>query len=462
MPLPSKEFLVSEPLKAISPLDGRYFKSTESLSDYFSEHALIRYRTKVEIEYLISLSLENGIPELKPFSKKDQQKLRRIYNSFNLDDSKRVKAIEIATNHDVKAVEYFIREKLEKLNKKRIFPWIHFALTSEDVNNLSYSLMWQEAFKNEFLPILNDVIKKLKTISKQFSKSSMLALTHGQSATPTTFGKEISVFVHRLTRQYNHMKGHTLLGKFGGATGTWAAHSLAYPKVNWLQFTKKFVTSLGLEANLVTTQIEPHDSVIESYHSIIRTDNILIDLCRDIWSYVSRGILKQKKVPGEVGSSTMPHKINPIQFENAEGNLGLANAMLGHLSNKLPISRMQRDLTDSTTLRNQGIAMGYSYLACKNILKGLKRITVNNSKMKIELNEHWEVLAEAIQTILRKTGSDNAYEQLKNMTQGTEITQSSIVEFVKLLHIPKEEKDKLIALTPEEYIGIAPKLIDIK
>ena len=462
MPLPSKEFLVSEPLKAISPLDGRYFKSTESLSEYFSEHALIRYRTKVEIEYLISLSLENGIPELEPFSKKDQQKLRRIYNSFNIDDSKRVKAIEIATNHDVKAVEYFIREKLEKLNKKRIFPWIHFALTSEDVNNLSYSLMWQEAFKNEFLPTLNDVIKKLKTISKQFSKSPMLALTHGQSATPTTFGKEISVFVHRLTRQYNHMKGHTLLGKFGGATGTWAAHSLAYPKVNWLHFTKKFVTSLGLEANLVTTQIEPHDSVIESYHSIIRTDNILIDLCRDIWSYVSRGILKQKKVPGEVGSSTMPHKINPIQFENAEGNLGLANAMLGHLSNKLPISRMQRDLTDSTTLRNQGIAMGYSYLACKNILKGLKRITINNSRMKIELNEHWEVLAEAIQTILRKTGSDNAYEQLKNMTQGTEITQSSIVEFVKLLHIPKEEKDKLITLTPEEYIGIAPKLIDIK
>ena len=462
MPLPSKEFLVSEPLKAISPLDGRYFKSTESLSDYFSEHALIRYRTKVEIEYLISLSLENGIPELKPFSKKDQQKLRRIYNSFNLDDSKRVKAIEIATNHDVKAVEYFIREKLEKLNKKRIFPWIHFALTSEDVNNLSYSLMWQEAFKNEFLPILNDVIKKLKTISKQFSKTPMLALTHGQSATPTTFGKEISVFVHRLIRQHKHMKGHTLLGKFGGATGTWAAHSLAYPKVNWLHFTKKFVTSLELEANLVTTQIEPHDSVIESYHSIIRTNNILIDLCRDIWSYVSRGILKQKKVPGEVGSSTMPHKINPIQFENAEGNLGLANAMLGHLSNKLPISRMQRDLTDSTTLRNQGIAMGYSYLACKNILKGLKRITVNNSKMKIELNEHWEVLAEAIQTILRKTGSDNAYEQLKNMTQGTEITQSSILEFVKLLRLPKEEKDKLITLTPEEYIGIAPKLIDIK
>ena len=453
---------MSEPLKAISPLDGRYSKSTENLSDYFSEHALIRYRTKVEIEYLIALSIEKEIQELKPFSEKDKEKLRKIYTSFNIDDSKRVKAIEVATNHDVKAVEYFIREKLEKINKKRLFPWIHFALTSEDINNLSYSLMWQEAFKKEFLPKLNEVIKKLKTISKQFANTPMLSLTHGQSATPTTFGKEIKVFIHRLNRQSSQMKKHTLLGKFSGATGTWAAHSIAYPEVNWLQFTRKFVSSLGLEPNLITTQIEPHDSIVESYHSIIRSNNILTDLCRDIWSYVSRGILKQKKIPGEVGSSTMPHKINPIQFENAEGNLGLATAIFDHLSNKLPISRMQRDLTDSTTLRNQGVAMGYSYLACKNILKGLARITVDKTKMKTELDSHWEVLAEAIQTILRKTGSDNAYEQLKNMTQGTEITQSTIVEFVKLLHIPKEEKDKLITLTPQEYIGIAPKLIDMK
>ena len=453
---------MSEPLKAISPLDGRYSKNTENLSDYFSEHALIRYRTKVEIEYLIALSIEKEIQELKPFSEKDKEKIRKIYTSFNIDDSKRVKAIEVATNHDVKAVEYFIREKLEKINKKRLFPWIHFALTSEDINNLSYSLMWQEAFKKEFLPKLNEVIKKLKTISKQFANTPMLSLTHGQSATPTTFGKEIKVFIHRLNRQSSQMKKHTLLGKFSGATGTWAAHSIAYPKVNWIQFTRKFVSSLGLKPNLITTQIEPHDSVVESYHSIIRSNNILTDLCRDIWSYVSRGILKQKKIPGEVGSSTMPHKINPIQFENAEGNLGLATAIFDHLSNKLPISRMQRDLTDSTTLRNQGVAMGYSYLACKNILKGLARITVDKTKMKTELDSHWEVLAEAIQTILRKTGSDNAYEQLKNMTQGTEITQSTIVEFVKLLHIPKEEKDKLITLTPQDYIGIAPKLIDMK
>ena len=435
-----------EPLKALSPLDGRYSKSTENLSGYFSEHALIRYR----------------IQELKPFSDNDKQKFRKIYTTFNIDDSSRVKAIEVATNHDVKAVEYFIREKLEKINKKRIFPWIHFALTSEDINNLSYSLMWQDALKKEFLPKLNEVIKKLNTISKQFANTPMLSLTHGQSANPTTFGKEIKVFIHRLNRQHSQMKNHTLLGKFSGATGTWAAHSIAYPKVNWLQFTKKFVSSLGLEPNLITTQIEPHDSIVESYHSVIRSNNILTDLCRDIWSYVSRGILKQKRIPGEVGSSTMPHKINPIQFENAEGNLGLATAILDHFSNKLPISRMQRDLTDSTTLRNQGVAMGYSYLACKNILKGLARITVNKIKMKTELDSHWEVLAEAIQTILRKTGSDNAYEQLKNMTQGTEITQAAILEFVKLLHIPEQEKNKLINLTPDQYIGIAAKLIELK
>ena len=453
---------MSDPLKTISPLDGRYSKNTESLSDYFSEYALIRYRIKVEIEYLIALSIEKDVKELDPISETEKQKLRKIYTSFNLDDAKRVKAIEVATNHDVKAVEYFIRERLEKMNKKRMFPWIHFALTSEDINNLSYSLMWQEALKDQFFPVFQEIIKKLRSISKQFSNTPMLALTHGQSATPTTFGKEVSVFVHRLNRQSEQIKKHKLQGKFGGATGTWAAHYTAYPKINWLQFSKKFIASLELEPNLVTTQIEPHDSVVESYQSIIRVNNIFIDLCRDIWSYVSRGILKQKRIPGEVGSSTMPHKINPIQFENAEGNLGLAVSILTHLSNKLPVSRMQRDLSDSTTLRNQGIAMGYSYLSCKNILKGLRRITVNKAEMKNELNSHWEVLAEAVQTVLRKSGSDNAYEQLKNLTQGETLDQSSINDFVKLLRIPKEDKNRLINLTPEEYIGIAPSLVDLK
>ena len=453
---------MSDPLKNISPLDGRYSKSIETLSDYFSESALIKYRIKVEIEYLIHLSRQKEVKELDPISDKDIKRFQKIYNSFSIEDAKRVKAIEVATNHDVKAVEYFIREKLEKMNKKRLYPWIHFALTSEDVNNLSYSLMWQEGMRNVFLPEFHEVIKKLNTIAKQFSTTAMLSLTHGQSATPTTFGKELAVFVHRLNRQFEQIKKQQLQGKFGGATGTWAAHYTAYPKMDWLNFSKKFIRSLGLDPNLVTTQIEPHDSVVESYHSMIRVNNILIDLCRDIWSYVSRGILKQKRVPGEVGSSTMPHKINPIQFENAEGNLGLANSILGHLSNKLPISRMQRDLTDSTTLRNQGIAMGYSYLACKNILKGLKRITVNKPGMKKELNSHWEVLAEAVQTVLRKSGSDNAYEQLKNMTQGETVTSESIIDFVKLLRIPEEDKKRLSELTPEEYIGIAPKLVSLK
>ena len=453
---------MSDPLKNISPLDGRYSKSIETLSDYFSESALIKYRIKVEIEYLIHLSRQKEVKELDPISDKDIKRFQKIYNSFSIEDAKRVKAIEVATNHDVKAVEYFIREKLEKMNKKRLYPWIHFALTSEDVNNLSYSLMWQDGMRNVFLPEFREVIKKLNTIAKQFSTTAMLSLTHGQSATPTTFGKELAVFIHRLNRQFEQIKKQQLQGKFGGATGTWAAHYTAYPKMDWLNFSKKFIRSLGLDPNLVTTQIEPHDSVVESYHSMIRVNNILIDLCRDIWSYVSRGILKQKRVPGEVGSSTMPHKINPIQFENAEGNLGLANSILGHLSNKLPISRMQRDLTDSTTLRNQGIAMGYSYLACKNILKGLKRITVNKPGMKKELNSHWEVLAEAVQTVLRKSGSDNAYEQLKNMTQGETVTSESIIDFVKLLRIPEEDKKRLSELTPEEYIGIAPKLVSLK
>ena len=453
---------MSDPLKNISPLDGRYSKSIETLSDYFSESALIKYRIKVEIEYLIHLSRQKEVKELDPISDKDIKRFQKIYNSFSIEDAKRVKAIEVATNHDVKAVEYFIREKLEKMNKKRLYPWIHFALTSEDVNNLSYSLMWQDGMRNVFLPEFHEVIKKLNTIAKQFSTTAMLSLTHGQSATPTTFGKELAVFVHRLNRQFEQIKKQQLQGKFGGATGTWAAHYTAYPKMDWLNFSKKFIRSLGLDPNLVTTQIEPHDSVVESYHSMIRVNNILIDLCRDIWSYVSRGILKQKRVPGEVGSSTMPHKINPIQFENAEGNLGLANSILGHLSNKLPISRMQRDLTDSTTLRNQGIAMGYSYLACKNILKGLKRITVNKPGMKRELNSHWEVLAEAVQTVLRKSGSDNAYEQLKNMTQGETVTSESIIDFVKLLRIPEEDKKRLSELTPEDYIGIAPKLVSLK
>ena len=448
-------------LNTISPLDGRYIKDTQKLSDYFSESALIKYRLLVEIEYLIMLGDEKHVLELEPLSISDKSKLRRIYKSFGDDEAKRVKAIETATNHDVKAVEYYIRERLDKMNKKRLFPWVHFAITSEDINNLSYSLMWQNAVLDVYIPDLDSLIKKLKNTSKIYSTTPMLAMTHGQSATPTTFGKELAVFTKRLARQLGQLKSHKLLGKFGGATGTWAAHNVAYPKIDWSGFSRKFIQRIGLEPNLVTTQIEPHDSIVESYHILIRINTILIDLCQDLWSYISRGIIQQKKIPGEVGSSAMPHKINPIHFENAEGNLGVANALLNHLSNKLPISRMQRDLTDSTVLRNQGVAMGHGFIAIQNILRGFRRITINKNSMARELDDHWEVLAEAVQTILRKTGSPDAYEQLKQLTRGVRITEDTLREFVTHLRIPKKDKDLLNQLTPANYIGLAPKLVEL-
>ena len=444
-------------LNNISPLDGRYTNSIKDLSAYFSESALMGYRLKIEIEYLIALGNKKRIKELPPFSKTEQSRLRKIYQNFNSTDAEKIKEFETTTNHDVKAIEYYIQGKV----KKSLHPWIHFALTSEDVNNLSYSLMWQDGLKQIYLPTLQSVNKELKKLARKYKGSSMLALTHGQAATPTTFGKELAVFCARLDRQISQIKSHTLLGKFGGATGTWSAHMAAYPKVNWIRFASKFIKSLGLDPNLITTQIEPHDSLAESFHQMVRVNSILTDLCRDMWSYISRGILGQKKVAGEVGSSTMPHKINPIQFENAEGNMGIANALLNHLATKLPVSRMQRDLTDSTTLRNQGVALGHSYLAIQNIIKGLNRITINKTQMVNELNNHWEVLGEAVQTILRKTGKQDAYEQLKTLTQGQSINAESMVEFVAGLKISDEDKRTLINMTPENYIGLASKLVDL-
>ena len=414
---------MSNQLNALSPLDGRYNNSVKNLSAYFSESALIKYRLKVEIEYLIALGNVKSIDNLPPFSKDVQIRLRQIYLNFNTPNAKKIKAIEATTNHDVKAVEYYIQGKV----KKTLHPWIHFALTSEDVNNLSYSLMWQDGLRQVYLPAVRSVNKKLKKLARKYKNASMLALTHGQPATPTTFGKELAVFCARLDRQINQIKSHKLLGKVGGATGTWSAHTAAYPKTNWPRFASKLIKSLGLEPNLLTTQIEPHDSVAESYHQVVLINSILTDLCRDMWAYISRGILGQKKVVGEVGSSTMPHKINPIQFENAEGNIGVSNAMLNHLAAKLPVSRMQRDLTDSTSLRNQGVALGHSYLALQNILKGLSRITINKIQMASELDNHWEVLAEAVQTILRKSGTEDAYEQLKSLTQGQSFSNSKIM-----------------------------------
>ena len=416
----------------------------------------MRYRLQVEIEYLIALGNEKEIKSLPPFFKDEQLRLRKIYLNFNSAGAEKVKEIEATTNHDVKALEYYIQSKV----KKSLHPWIHFALTSEDVNNLSYSLMWQDGLKRVYLVSLQTVNKELKKLARKYKKAPMLALTHGQPATPTTFGKELAVFCARLDRQVSQIKSHTLLGKFGGATGTWSSHMAAYPKVNWTGFASKLIKSLKLEPNLITTQIEPHDSLAESFHQVIRVNSILTDLCRDVWTYISRGVLGQKKVTGEVGSSTMPHKINPIQFENAEGNMGIANAMLNHLATKLPVSRMQRDLTDSTTLRNQGVALGHSYLALQNILKGLSRLSINKFYMSAELNSHWEILGEAIQTILRKNGKKDAYEQLKSFTQGESVDAKSMARFVTNLKISDKDKRTLLALTPENYIGLASKIVE--
>ena len=417
----------------------------------------MRYRLKVEIEYLIALGNKKSVENLSSLPKDEQTRLRKIYLNFNSANAEKVKEIELTTNHDVKAIEYYIQSKV----KKALHPWIHFALTSEDVNNLSYSLMWQDGLRQVYLPALQSVNTELKKLARKYKKASMLALTHGQPATPTTFGKELAVFCARLDRQIDQIKSHKLLGKFGGATGTWSAHMVAYPKTKWTSFASKFIRSLGLNPNLITTQIESHDSAVESYHQVVRINSILADLCRDMWSYISRGILGQNQVAGEVGSSTMPHKINPIQFENAEGNMGISNALLNHLATKLPMSRMQRDLSDSTSLRNQGVALGHSYLALQNILKGLSRITINKIQMSKELGDRWEVLAEAVQTILRKSGRQDAYEQLKELTRGQSINTETLAKFVSGLKIPEEDKQTLINLTPASYIGLAPKLVDL-
>ena len=414
------------------------------------------YRIKVEIEYLIALGDEKGIKELPAFSKTEQVKLRNIYKNFNSSAAQKVKDIEEITNHDVKAVEYYLQGRLNK----SLHSWIHFALTSEDVNNLSYSLMWQDGLNQVYLPALKTVNKELKKLARKYKNVSMLALTHGQPATPTSLGKEFAVFAGRLQRQLQHIKSHRLLGKLSGATGTWAAHATAYPNINWISFSKRFVKSLGLEPNLITTQIESNDSLAESYHNLIRVNTILLDFCRDIWLYISRGVFGQKTKSGEVGSSTMPHKVNPIQFENAEGNLGIANAYLSHLAQTLPVSRMQRDLSGSTIIRNQGVPLAHSLLACKNIVKGIDRLTVNRKKIREELDNHWEVLAEAIQTTLRKSGDRLPYERLKNLTRGQKITQEDIQAFVQSLDLPKKEKQTLLDLTPENYTGLAARIVE--
>lgn len=443
------------PLDSLSPLDGRYENKVANLKQYFSELALMRYRLMVEVEYFVALSLEKKITELPPVSKVLQKKLRAVYEDFSLTDAQAIKKIEEVTAHDVKAIEYFLKEKFKILGLEKFSEFIHFALTSEDINNLAYAVIWQTAVRKIYQPKLAEIIGLISRFASAEAKTPLLALTHGQSATPTTIGKEFAIFSSRLQRQLQLLKNQKFQGKLSGATGTWSAQVVAYPEVHWLAFTKKFVSSLGLETNLVTTQIENHDSLAESYHTLERINTILIDFTRDVWLYIMRGVLGQKRKDGEVGSSTMPHKINPIHFENAEGNLGLANAYFQHLASKLPISRLQRDLTDSTVLRNQGVPLGHSLLALESILTGLSRLTVNTEKLNQELEEHWEVLSEAIQVVLRKVGYPKPYEKLKELTRGQTITKESLREFISGLEISKKEKDKLMKLTPQTYTGLS-------
>lgn len=434
-------------MQVLSPLDGRYRNKVEALLSYFSEEALNRARIEVELRYFIALSEEKKIRELPRLKNSQINALLRILENFTDAEAAKVKAIEKKTNHDVKAVEYYLKEKVAKIpGLKKHIEFIHFGLTSEDVNNLSYGILIQEALKDVIMPAVRSLSADLRKMGNRYKKLRLLSLTHGQPATPTTLGKEMVVFADRLDRQLTQLKAFRMQGKFGGAVGTYAAHSAAYPDVKWLQLGLKFIRSLGLTPLANTTQINPHDDIAELSHIISRVNTILIDFSRDVWFYISRGVFKQKVIAGEVGSSTMPHKVNPIDFENAEGNLGVSSALFSHFAEKLPISRLQRDLSDSTVQRNIGVAFGYHLLALASLEKGLSKLTVDQSAVRRELDEHPEVAAEAIQMVLRKNGVEGAYEKLKKLTRGEKMTKKALLEFTKSLKIPNSEKKRLFEL----------------
>ncbi len=447
-------------LTALSPLDGRYESKVSPLRALFSEYALIRFRVQVELEWLKALAAEAAISEVKAFSKNTLTALDELVSKFSEADAARVKALEAETNHDVKAIEYFLKEKLGANEEiSRVSEFIHFACTSEDINNLSHALMLLRSRETVMLPILDRIVDALRAQAHALADTPMLAHTHGQPASPTTLGKELANVVHRLRRARERIAGVSLQGKINGAVGNYNAHLSAYPDHDWEGFSKKFVTSLGIEFNPYTIQIEPHDSFAELFDAYARANTILIDLNRDLWGYISLGYFKQKLKAGEVGSSTMPHKVNPIDFENSEGNLGVANALLRHMSEKLPISRWQRDLTDSTVLRNMGVALGHTLLAYDSCLKGLGKLDVNRQRMTEDLEENWEVLAEPIQTVMRRYGVSGAYEQLKELTRGKRLTREALHAFINgLTGIPAAERTRLLALTPASYTGKAAEL----
>jgi len=450
---------MTDPLLALSPIDGRYAGKVDALRPIFSEYGLIKARVHVEVEWLLALASEPGIVELKPFSEAATTKLRVLAAHFSGDDAARVKDIERTTNHDVKAVEYFIKERLKDDHELGpAMEFVHFACTSEDINNLSYALMLRDARANVLLPALAKLADSLRAMAREHATLPMLSRTHGQTASPTTVGKEFANVLARIERQRKQLANVELLGKINGAVGNYNAHVVAYPGVDWAAFAKRFVESLGLVFNPYTTQIEPHDCIAEICDVQRRTNTIVIDLCRDIWGYISLGYFKQSVKAGEVGSSTMPHKVNPIDFKNAEGNLGIANALLTHFAEKLPISRFQRDLTDSTVLRALGTAFGHSLVALDALQRGLGKLTANPEHIAADLDAAWEVLAEPVQTVMRRYGLPNPYEQLKALTRGQGITEATMRAFIGSLDLPEDAKQRLLKLTPGTYTGLAGSL----
>jgi len=444
----------------ISPIDGRYKKNVSELETFFSEQALMRHRVMVEVEYLLALIEHRSFQKTRALSKKTLNSLKGLYVEFSATHFKQIKKIEKKTNHDVNAVVEFLSEKLKKFGRGDLVPFVHFGLTSEDINNISYSLMAQGAVDNVIIPHVKGVLKELKALSKKTKSLSLLSLTHGQPATTTTLGKELAVFVSRVEREIALIKKMKLLAKLSGATGSYAAHKVAFPDFNWPLFSKRFIKKLGLEQSPISTQIEPGDSLAELLHSFVRINNIFSDFSLDMWLYISRNIFVQKNIVGEVGSSTMPHKINPIFFENAEGNLDIANNNFSFLASRITRSRLQRDLSGSTVFRNIGVGFAHSLISYKNLIKGVLRVSPNKAQMKKELDENWSILAEAIQTVLRKSGDSSAYDKIKKLTRGKLLTKESYLQLVNSLDVAEKDRVALLELTPHTYLGEINKVLE--
>jgi adenylosuccinate lyase len=449
-------------LMAVTPIDGRYRARTRKLENYFSEFALIRYRVRVEVEWYITLSANPGIDGIKPLAPATITKLRSIYENFPLEDARRVKELEATTNHDVKAVEYFLKDRLAAIDSKLPLEMVHFACTSEDINNLAYALILKEFTANELVAQIEKATAPITALAHRYKSTPMLARTHGQEASPTTVGKEMAIFASRVARQVDQLRRHQFIGKLNGAVGNFNAHHFAYPDADWIDISQRFVQSLGLVWNPLTTQIESHDFIAELFGILMRLDTILLGFCQDMWSYISIGYFAQKAVAGETGSSTMPHKVNPIDFENCEGNLGIANALFGHLASKLPISRWQRDLTDSTALRAIGTAFGHLIVALASLERGMARVEVNEGRIAEDLDSEqaWEVVAEAIQTLMRRHGMPRPYETLKELTRGRHINRTVVQEFIASLPLDETAKAALRNLNPRNYVGLAAELVE--